>query len=289
MGTIEWALITASQSKKNMPKYDRLGIVASLILLGLVLSTAIQLPSRSFNFIALGSPLTITLTGAWQMGILLTAIVCAGVNSIVRSHPALNSTNVLYMLSFWGLPGTVTVAAMSILHESDVLVFQLITLALTVFLLLLIISAQYRTINSSDRYYRSARLGLNFTVYLAAVILFLVVYGDKSRSLLSATTILVVSSLLALELLRGTPKGVSKAWLYAGITGVIMGQITWAMNYWTISPIAGGAFLLLIFYFVTGISQQHLWRQLARRTVFEFALITLLCIVILMRHIDWLR
>ena len=272
-----------------MPKYDRLGIVASLILLGLILSTAIQLPTRSFNFIALGSPLNITLTGAWQMGILLTAIVCAGVNSIVRSHPKLSSNNVLYMLSFWGLPGTITVAAMTILQESDVLVFQLTTLALAVLLILLIISAQYRTINSSDRYYRSARLALNFTVYLAAFILFLVVYGDKSRSLLSATTILLVSSLLALELLRESPKGISNAWLYASITGVIMGQITWALNYWTVSALAGGAFLLLIFYFVTGISQQHLWRRLARRTAFEFALITLLCIVILMRYVDWLK
>ncbi len=272
-----------------MPRYERLGIVASLILMGLILSTAIQLPARSFAFVALGSPLTITLTGTWQMGILLTAIVCAGVNSIMRCHPALSSRNVLYALSFWGLPGTVTVAAVTILQESDAQIFQLATVALTVLLLLLIISAQYRTISSADRYYRSARLGLNFAVYLAAFILFLTVYGDKSRSLLSATTILVISGLLALELLRGDPRTVPEAWLYAGVTSVIMGQITWALNYWTVSPLAGGTFLLLAFYFVTGVSQQHLWKRLARHTVFEFALVALLCLVVLLRYVEWLR
>lgn len=271
-----------------MSRYDRLGIVASLILLGLILSTAIQLPTRSFSLVALGSPLTVTLSSAWQMGILLTAIVCVGVNSIVGSHPALRSPRILYMLGFWGLPGTVTVAAMTILHESDVLIFQLTALALTVLLLLLIVSAQYRTVDPSGPHYRSARLGLNFAVYLAAFILFLVVYGDKSRSLLSATTILIVSSLLALELLRGAPQDIPKAWLYASITGAITGQITWALNYWTISPLAGGAFLLLIFYFVTGVSRQHLWNRLSRRTAFEFALVTLACLVILLRYVDWL-
>jgi len=272
-----------------MPRYDRLGMVASLILLGMILSTAIQLPTRSFTFTALGSPLTITLTGTWQMGILLTAIVCVGVDSIVRAHPALRSRNALYILSFWGLPGTVAVASMTILQQSDVLVFQLVTLAVTIVVLLLIVSAQYQTINSSDRYYRSARLSLNISVYVAAFVLFLTIYGDKSRSLLSATTILAISGLLALELLRDDPQDTPSAWLYAGIIGVIMGQTTWALNYWTISPLAGGVFLLLVFYFVTGVSQQHLWKRLSRHAVLEFALVSLLCLVIVLSYIDWLR
>ena len=272
-----------------MPRYDRLGIVASLILMGLILSTAIRLPTRSFSFTALGSPLSITLTGAWQMGILLTAIVCVGVNSIILSHPNLRTRNVLFLLSFWGLPGTVTVASVTLLQQSDALLFQLLAIALTVLVLVLVIGAQYRTVRSTDRHYRSARLALNFAVYLAAFVLFLVVYGDKSRSLLSATTILLVSALLALELLRGGTKDTLGAWLYAGITGVVMGQITWALNYWTVSPVAGGAFLLLVFYFVTGVSRQHLWGRLTRRTVFEYAVVALAGVVVITHYIDWLQ
>jgi len=272
-----------------MPKYDRLGIVASLILVGLILSTAIQLPTRSFTFTALGSPLTITLTGTWQMGFLLTAIVCVGVNFIMHSRPRLRARDILLSLSFWGLPGTVTVAAVTLLQQSDALPFQLATIALTVLVLLVIMSGQYRSIHSTGGEQRSAKLVLSFAVYLAAFVLFFVVYGDKSRSLFSATIILVVSGLLALELLRAGPDQVLVTWLYAGITGVIMGQITWALNYWTLSPIAGAAFLLLVFYCVTGVSQQLLWGRLSRRTATEFALVALACLIILVRHIDWLR
>jgi hypothetical protein len=272
-----------------MPKYDRLGIVVTLALLGLILSTVIQLPARSFSFMALGSPLTITLTGSWQMGILLTALVCVGVNSIILSHPELRSRSMLYLLSFWGLPGIVTVVAVILLQESNVPIFQLATLASAIMLLVLIIGAQYRTISSTASLYRSARIALNIVVYLAAFALFVTAYGAKSRSLLSATTILVVSSFLALELLRWRPDKILPTWLYAAITGAIMGQVTWALNYWTVSPLAGAAFLLLIFYFVTGISQQHLWKRLSRKAVLEYAFITALAVFLIVRRLDWLR
>ena len=68
-----------------------------------------------------------------------------------------------------------------------------------------------------------------------------------------------------------------------------MGQITWALNYWTVSPVAGGAFLLLVFYFVTGVSREHLWGRLTRRTVFEYATVALAGVAVITRYIDWLQ
>ena len=75
-----------------MPRTDRLGITVSLVLLGLALSMLVQLPSRQFAFEVLGSELTVQFTGPTQLALIMTALVCAGVDAIMRSHLASPAT-----------------------------------------------------------------------------------------------------------------------------------------------------------------------------------------------------
>jgi hypothetical protein len=63
-----------------------------------------------------------------------------------------------------------------------------------------------------------------------------------------------------------------------------MGQITWALNYWRTNTLTVGLLLLLIFYVLTGLAQQHLLHKLSRRSLWEFggvALVALLVIFII--------
>jgi hypothetical protein len=65
-----------------------------------------------------------------------------------------------------------------------------------------------------------------------------------------------------------------KAMLAAAV-GLILGESSWAMNYWRISAWSGGILLMLIFYVMTGLAQQHLQGKLSRRVLVEFLVVAI--------------
>ncbi len=91
--------------------------------------------------------------------------------------------------------------------------------------------------------------------------------------------------MLALELFRGSESDFGRTWLYAAAVGLSMGEIVWALNYWNLSSFIGGAFLLIFFYALTGITQQYLWNRLNKIVFAEFAMIFFGAVALLF----WLR
>jgi hypothetical protein len=261
-----------------MPRYDRLSILVSLILFGFVVSQVIELPTRIISFVALGVPTTIYLSSRWFVGAIVVILAGTGTDSIVRSHPLAHDTDRGYSFSYWGLPCAFTLFAFFLLPLSTDMFFWLGGLALTGLCLSLIIIAQYHTIDQQDRYYDIARWGLNLVVYLIVFVFCTLVYGARARSLLSGSAILVLGATLSAELLRfrASRDGVRRTWLYALIVGVVLGEVVWALNHVSLSDPAGGIFLLLVFYVVSGLFRQHLRGRLARHVVVEFAIVSAL-------------
>ena len=72
-----------------MPRTDRLGMTVSLVVLGLapVACLCPCHPPVVFSLTVLGSDLTLRLSGSNQLAIVMTALVCAGTDAIVRAHP----------------------------------------------------------------------------------------------------------------------------------------------------------------------------------------------------------
>lgn len=126
-------------------------------------------------------------------------------------------------------------------------------------------------------------MGLNAWAYLVALILFILIYSAKARSLVSATGVTLVSTLLALEFLRSAGRGFRRTALYAAIAGLGTGEILWAMNYWRISGITGGLILLLGFYATTGLANQQLQGRLTRRVLIEYGVVALVGLAVLLR------
>jgi hypothetical protein len=120
-------------------------------------------------------------------------------------------------------------------------------------------------------------------VHLTAVALFTFIYDARLRSLLSATAISLVTVLLATRLFWESKDDLAQAFQYGGVTGLIIGQVTWGLNYWRLSGLQGGLCLLLVFYVVVGLIQQFQQGQLdddlnGRRIILEYggvAIVTL--------------
>jgi hypothetical protein len=262
---------------------ERASVLATLVVLGLILATFLQFPNMSYDLTVLGSPLTVNITQTALMAVLLLGITCAGTDTIVRSHPTARRIEARYSFVTWTLPGLTVLLATVLLPKAPTQAYRLAGYVLTGLILILVISAEYYTVDPADKLYLPARLSLNGWAYLLALVVFVLIYSAKARSLISATGVTLVSTLLALEFLRSAGRGFGRTALYAFIAGLSTGEIIWAMNYWRISGTTGGLILLLGFYAFTGLANQQLQGRLTRRVLIEYGLVALLGLVVLLR------
>jgi hypothetical protein len=281
MGCADDSLLCAPvrlNGTSRMPRYDRLSILVSLLLFGLVVSQIVELPTRTVSFVALGVPTTIYLPGRWLVGALLVIMTGAGVDSIVQSYPGVHGGARGYTLTFWGLPCTLVLVSLIILPLSPNVVLWLGALALTGLLLSLVVTAQYYTIEGQGRGVAIARWGLSLAAYGGVFVLFGLTYGARVRSLLSATAISFCATIVAAELLRpaSPERPVRRTWLYSAVVGLVLGEVAWALNHVSLSAVAGGLFLLLVFYLLSAMAKQYLSRQLTRAVIAEFIVVGIL-------------
>jgi len=285
---------------------DRASVLIWVVLLGLAAQRFLALPARSFTTTVLGSPITLTVTDNTILGVLLAGLVASGAEAVVRAHPRNlgrraqrnrqgSSGNLLVAdvrsswdtpemrghWVFWGLPIALIAVAVLLLPLTPSTVYWAIGLILIGLALGFSMAGIYYTIDPFQPGYRRARLGLNALTYAAALVLFLVVYRTRVRSIVSATEVLMISGLLALELLRGSERPLVLVALYSGIAGLVLGQATWALNYWRLDSLTGGLVLLVIFYNVVGLSQHGLQGRIRRRVLLEYGLITLAALALI--------
>lgn len=289
---------------------DRASVLIWVALMGLAAQRFLDLPTRSWETVVLGSPVNITLTAQTVLGILMTGLIASGIEAVVRAHPRVLATpnyrgatqaapewppasavaaagadSMSQLMHarwvFWGLPIAVVIVAVLLLPLVPTVVYWVLGLVATGIVLGLSIAGIYYTIDPFQPGYRRARLGLNALTYAVALVLFLVVYRTRVRSIISATEVLLVSSLLALELLRGTERPTIMVALYASITGLILGQATWVLNYWRLDALTGGLVLLVLFYNVVGLAQSALRSRIGRRVLLEYGLITIAALALI--------
>ncbi|MGQ9676723.1 MAG: DUF5656 family protein [Chloroflexota bacterium] len=241
-----------------MSNTQRLVLLVSLILIGLAFSLVIEPPAM------------------WVLAAILIAITCVGTDHIIHLHWRVHIRRHRYAVTLWIVPALLVFGATLFLRlpvfSGGVAVVA--GLVVTGVLLALVIVSEYRTLDPNDPLYGTARFVLNVVAYLSAFALYTAIYGTKVRSLVTATAITIVSALIALELLRGLEARVARNWLYAAVCGLVMGEITWALNYWILPGLVGGVFLLLAFYCVTGMMQNYLAGALTHRLAVEFGLVT---------------
>lgn len=283
---------------------DRASVLIWVVLMGLAAQRFLDLPTRSWETVLLGSPVNFTITANTVLGVLLAGLIASGTEAVVRTHPrvvgmsdagsqaytsgkwpsarwhtagrserAMPWANTRWM--FWGLPIALVVVAVLLLPLAPTVVYWVLGLIATGIALGLSMAGIYYTIDPFQSGYRRARLGMNALTYAVALLLFLVVYRTRVRSIISATEVLLVSSLLALELLRGSERPMILVALYAGIVGLILGQATWVLNYWRLNGLTGGLVLLILFYNAVGLAQNALQDRIRRRVLLEYGLITI--------------
>ena len=239
---------------------------ATLMVLGL--GAVFTLPERNFSTEVLGSPLSTSLNTDLFVALVAVTIVCAGLEAAIRTHPL--KALLRHTYRYWALPGAIVLTAAVVLPVAPTNALWFAVMAVTGLTLAAATLAEYHTIDPDGIHYRSARLTLNILAYVTAAVVFILIYTTRSRSLISATAIGLLSGLLALELLRGSHSAFRQVILYSVIIALLMAQSTWVFNYWPFASARMGLVLLVQFYLLVGLAHQELMGQLTPRRGVEY-------------------
>jgi len=268
--------------------YDRVSVTVGFVLLGLVLFLLVDLPSRTFAFAPLGSLLTVQLSKQWLRALLTASLAVAGAHSTVSAHPLARSGAQHPGLTAWIAPGLIGLLVPFLLPLAPDLRYWLGGLALAAVVLGGVILLEYYTTDPDAPEYDLARLTLSVLTYTVALAAFVLIYQSRSRSLVTATATSLVSALMAWRMLQGLDASLRRIVLYAALVGLVMGQCTWALNYWRIHALTGGVLLLLFFYVSLGMAQQHLQALLTRRVAIEYGAVAAIGLWLVLRFGVWL-
>lgn len=264
-----------------MSVFDRVSVIVGVILVGVILLLVVQIPSRAFEFRPLGTPLTFSIDANGLVSALLLGLSCAGTEALLRTHPLVRRKAVRYTFPYWVLPGLTTLALVQFLPQSPNLLYWLVGLTVGGGALAWLILASYQSLDvQTGEGVPTAKgliqTGLDLATFALALTFFTLIYRTKLRSLVTATQVTLVAGLLALSILRAEMRHLKEkhplrqVFLYAGLIGLLLGETTWALNYWRANGLTVGVLLMLLFYVLVGLVQQHMRRALGRRAVIEF-------------------
>ncbi|MGC9336430.1 MAG: hypothetical protein ACP5JJ_20015 [Anaerolineae bacterium] len=264
---------------------DRLSLLLAVLILSLVLFRFIELPEQVYEIQALGSPLEIRASSTLLLITLMVGLACTGTSLVLRDHALLAERSGRPVYISWILPGLLAGLSAYLLSLTPTLLIWIGGLILFAVSIAFTVAAEYAAVSPDAPRYPAARLALNVVAYLMAFVLFVLIYQTRTRSLVTATSTLVTAALVALDLLSVPEVPIGRVLPFVGIVGLIIGESTWALNYWQISAWVGGLLLLLIFYVATNVAHQHLLERLSLSTLFEFVAVTVaVLIVILLRN-----
>ncbi len=274
---------TGARRRAYVDYRDRISVATWLIVFGLGLSLIIDLPTLVLNLRAFRTPLSIALNETILAAVVLAALAAAGAESVISVHPRLRGRGGgRRTWATWALPMALTIIATLLLPAAETRQLQVVGLLVTGATLALTFFFLYATVEPGRSGFRRSRLVLDAMAYGAALILFVFVYQTRTRSLLSGPLIAGTAVLLAVEILRTTTRRQGVVWSYGLIIGLVLGEVTWALNYWKLLPsLTGGLVLLLIFYLFAGLAQQGVRGRLTRRVIIEFAVFALMALILI--------
>ena len=258
------------------PDYrDRVSIYLWVILAMLAAELFLQLPTRTLTWIIFGTPLSVEINTSTLLAVPLLVLAASGVEAVVRAHPLAQAGELPHTWILWSLPCALVLTAAQLLPLISGRITWLAVLALIGVSLAAISIIIYHTIDERDRYYRLSRVALNFITYAVVLLLFLIVYQSRARSVLSGTVTAAIGALLTIELLRGAESTARSVTLrqvltYGLLCGLVLGEATWALNYWQLPSLTAGFLMLLMFYLLVGLAQQGIVGAWRRFVVLEF-------------------
>lgn len=268
-----------STSTRHFPDRDRLSVITAVIVLAYALARFAELPSREISAVLFGSKIGLELNGQLMLLLMVAALISTGSESLIRSHPK-SVRGYSRTAAHWILPGWTALGLGLLLELAPTGPVWWLGMALSAFLLVVVLVAEYTAVDPEDPAYRVAALGLTALTFIVALALLGWSRFTGTRAAISSTFTAAMAGSLALRLFLLNGGTFGRSALCAAIVGLVLGEAMWALNYWQITPTGAGLLLLVLFYVLQGLLQQHLTGQLNRRAVIEYSVVGAIGLVV---------
>lgn len=263
------------------PRYDHIVSLVLVVVLGLTVVLLIDINPNILRA-RLGGDLP-TIAISWVLVAALVVITSTGSDLLARLHPQMQTrtlpsinlgfTTIELAPGFWILPSFTVVGSFAffrLFSESIQGVAFILALVATGGLLLAVLISQHYALDRQANTRERARLVLQVATFILAFGCFSAVYYARFRTLYSATMIGAVGTLLTYEVLQWTPR---KGQIYLSIiVGLLLAEMTWALNYWATHFMLGGALLLVVFYITVSLLQHYYANTLKPHLYIEYGL-----------------
>lgn len=272
----------------SAPRFDQIFSLTLIILIGLAVIFLVDGNPNTLRIVLGGDLPTISL--AWFLVGSLAVITSAGADLLARAHPQVQTRTFVPIRlgplsfeiapSFWILPSLGVVGSFAFFRLfSDRLNGTAFALALGTAgsSLLIILVAQHYLLDRSPVPSQRAQVVLQALGYLMAFGIFSAIYYTRYRTLYSASLIGGTALLIAYALLASPTR--TNALQLSLLVGLVMAEVTWALNYWSTTFLIAGTLLLVIFYLAVSLLHYMSSGQLSRRLLLEYSLLGLIMFV----------
>jgi len=254
---------------RNLPDLNRLSVLAAAILLAYALARFIDIPPRSIEFQLLGIYLPIELNTYTLVAFLVAGLTATGADWLLRDHPHLRQK---YPVEHWLLPALTAWVIGLPLFQLPLGLSWWLGIFLGAILLMLILVAEYITVDPNDLRHPIAAAGLTALSFSLFLMLAIAIRFAGWRLVLVLPALTLASWLVSLRTLHLRLKG-TWAFVQAGLVALISAQIVAALHYMPLSPLTFGFILIAPVYALTSLMANLIENIPIRRAIIEPALI----------------
>ncbi len=222
------------------PNLDRISVLAGTILLAYTFAGLISIPVREIAAQLPGIYLEFEINTQTFVSFLVACLAASGTDWLLREHPASHNQPLaphllLPALTAWviGVP----------LHQQALGLFWWVGIFLGGSALTLVLIAEFSVVDPNDSNYALASVGLTTVAYALYFLLAATLKASQIRLFLLVPALTLSVLFVSLRILHLQSRG-KWAFQEAGISALIMAQISLAAFYLPLSPISFGLFLL---------------------------------------------
>ena len=228
---------------------ERISVLAAMVLLAYALARYIDLPGRTISVEFANIFLQVELNANTLVAIVVAAIMATGADWLIRGHPGEVPKNTV---QHWALPGLAAlVLGVTLNSVQGELIWWLVFVSGAA-LLILVLIAEYSSVDPQGRYYAIASGGLTALSYGLYLILAITLRANGTRLVLMLPALTLAAILISLRYLYLqlqfadllTSENLRSALIAGVVVGAIVLQLTTAFHYWPFNPLSFGLAVL---------------------------------------------
>jgi hypothetical protein len=225
---------------RHMPDSSRLSVLAAIIMLAYAMSSFLSFPEREFSIQLPGLFVSFPINVQTIIGLLVAGITATGADWLYRSHPALGDR---YVFLHWIIPALTALVIGILLFQLPFGLVWILGLFLGGVVLVLVLLAEYITIDMEDVRQPLAAIALTSVSYALFLILTVSLRSSSVRLFIVLPVIISATWFVSLRVIHLRLYG---EWtiIESAIIAVIIGQIASAFHYWPFTAISYGLIIL---------------------------------------------